>query len=163
MPPRHRTSRYEHILIVVDLQGAFPVPRRILDGVRRLSRQFRVRVFTRFVNPSGSQFRRLLKMDSCEPGSADTALQISPGDDDIVMSKAGYGLSPAQVSRLKRLGVRRATVCGIDTDACVLAVMFSLFDAGIDCRAKPTLCWSGSGQRMHQAGLKILAHQFPAP
>ena len=62
-------------------------------------------------------------------------------------------------ARLKKLGVKRATVCGIETDACVLGVMFTLFDAGIDCRVKPDLCWSSTG--LHKQALKIIAMQFP--
>jgi nicotinamidase-related amidase len=51
-------------------------------------------------------------------------------------------------------------VCGVDTDACVLGVMFSLFDAGIVCHAKEDLCWSSTG--LQQSGLKIIREQFPS-
>lgn len=146
-------------LVIVDLQCAFPIPRPLVAAIRRYSRRFKLRVFTRFENPHGSLFRQRLKMDHCPPGSPDTALLIEPEKRDIVLSKQGYGLSARHIARLKRLGVTRATVCGIETDACVLAVMFTLFDAGIDCRVKPDLCWSSSG--LHRAGVKILKTQFP--
>lgn len=146
-------------LVIVDLQCAFPIPRRLVAAIRRYSRRFKLRVFTRFENPHGSLFRKRLKMDECPPGSPDTALLIEPEKRDIVLSKQGYGLSARHIARLKRLGVTRATVCGIETDACVLGVMFTLFDAGIDCRVKPDLCWSSSG--LHRAGVKILKTQFP--
>lgn len=148
-------------LIIVDLQRAFPVPPKIVAGVRRYSGRFRLRIFTRFVNPEGSLFRKLMKMDACPPGSPDTALLIEPKENDIVFTKAGYGLTPRHIGRLKRLGVKRATVCGIDTDACVLGVMFTLFDAGIDCRVKPDLCWSSSN--LHREAVKIIKNQFPEP
>lgn len=147
------------VLVVVDLQRAFPVPDKLVAAIRRYSRRFKRRVFTRFENPAGSLFRRRLKMEGCPPGSPDTALLIEPNKRDIVLSKQGYGLSPRHIARLKRLGVKRATVCGIDTDACVLGVMFTLFDAGIDCRAKPDLCWSSNG--LHRESVKILKTQFP--
>jgi nicotinamidase-related amidase len=50
------------------------------------------------------------------------------------------------------------TVCGLDTDACVLGVLFSLFDAGIECHLKEDMCWSSSG--LHQAALRIVRTQF---
>jgi nicotinamidase-related amidase len=115
------------------------------------------------VNPPGSQFRRLLKQKSCAPGSLDTALLIEPAQGDVVITKHGYGLTARDIRRLKKLGVKRARVCGIDTDACVLGVMFSLFDAGIDCRAKPDLCWSSTSKQLHEAGVRIINKQFPPP
>jgi nicotinamidase-related amidase len=148
-------------LVIVDLQRAFPVPPEIVDRIHRYARRFERRIFTRFENPEGSLFRTRLNLHACKPGSPDTALLIEPQNGDWVLTKRGYGLTPSHVKRIKALGVRRATVCGIDTDACVLGVMFSLFDAGIDCRVKPDLCWSSSG--LHEAGLKIIEQQFPPP
>jgi nicotinamidase-related amidase len=148
-------------LIIVDLQKAFPPPPKFVERVRRYSRQFKRRIFTRFVNPKGSLFRTKLKQNSCLPGTADIDLLIQPEKGDIVLSKQGYGLSAAAIRRLKKLGVRRATVCGVDTDACVLGVMFSLFDAGIECRVKKGMCWSSSG--LHREGMAIIEEQFPPP
>lgn len=148
-------------LIIVDLQQAFPVPPKLVEAVRRYSRRFPLRVFTRFVNPHGSLFRKLMDMHVCPPGHPDTALRIEPDEGDIVFTKQGYGLNARHLGRLKRLGIKRATVCGIETDACVLGVMFSLFDAGIDCRVKPDLCWSSTG--LHRQALKIIETQFPPP
>jgi nicotinamidase-related amidase len=79
----------------------------------------------------------------------------------MVIRKAGYGLKARDLRRLKNAGVTRAIVCGVDTDACVLGVMFSLFDAGIVCHVKEDLCWSSTG--LHEAGLKIIREQFPPP
>jgi nicotinamidase-related amidase len=148
-------------LIIVDLQKAFPVPPKLVAGIRRYARRFERRIFTRFENPANSVFRKLLKQRCCAPGTRDTALLIEPTNGDLVITKRGYGLEPRDIRRIKALGAERVTVCGIDTDACVLAVMFSLFDAGIDCRVKPDLCWSSSG--LHQPALKIIKAQFPPP
>jgi nicotinamidase-related amidase len=148
-------------LLIVDLQKAFPPPRRFIERVRRYSRRFTCRIFTRFVNPSGSLFRTKLKQRSCLPGSEDLELLIAPEKGDLVLNKQGYGLPPSAIKRIRRLGVKRVTVCGLDTDACVLGVMFSLFDAGIECRVKQGLCWSSTG--LHRQGMAIIEAQFPEP
>lgn len=150
-------------LIVVDLQCAFTVPPEFLKAVKRYAARFPRRIFTRFENPSGSLFRKLLKQDSCAPGTPDTALLLQPEAGDVVFTKRGYGLSPFHIGRLREMNVKRATVCGIDTDACVLGVMFSLFDAGIECRVKPEMCYSTSGKALHRAGMSIIEQQFPPP
>lgn len=148
-------------IIIVDLQKAFPVPAKLVKRIEAYSRGYRKRIFTRFENPRGSLFRRKLDLQACTPGTEDTELWIAPQKDDTLIVKQTYGLPPRAIARLRRLGVRRATVVGIDTDACVLAVMFSLFDAGIDCRANGDLCWSSSG--LHREALKIIRTQFPPP
>ena len=148
-------------LIVVDLQRAFPPPAKFVERVRRYSRRFKRRIFTRFVNPEGSLFRTKLKRGGCRPGSTDLELLIEPERNDVVLSKQGYGLSPAAIRRIKAMGVKRVTVCGVDTDACVLGVMFSLFDAGIVCRVRKDMCWSSAG--LHREAMKIIEEQFPPP
>ena len=67
-------------LIIVDLQKAFPPPAKFVESVRRYSRRFPRRIFTRFVNPKGSLFRTKLNQRSCLPGTADLDLLI--GDID---------------------------------------------------------------------------------
>ena len=148
-------------LIIVDIQKAFPPPQKFVERVRRYSRRFKQRVFTRFENPPGSVFRTKLKQRCCAPGSDDTELLIEPEKGDVVLTKQGYGLSAAAIKRLRTMGVKRATVCGVDTDACVLGVMFSLFDAGIACRVREDMCWSSSG--LHREAMKIITEQFPPP
>lgn len=148
-------------LVIVDVQQAFTMPKKIVKGIRRHARKFPLRVFTQFVNPPGSLFREKLDQRSCAPGSADLRLLIEPGPGDLVFRKAGYGLKPAAIRRLKAAGVKKVEVCGVDTDACVLGVMYSLFDAGISCHAKEDLCWSSTG--LHKQAMKIIREQFPEP
>jgi nicotinamidase-related amidase len=149
-------------LFIVDVQRAFNPPPRFLKKLTRYSRRFSCRIFTRYMNPPGSVFRRLLKETSCPPGSPDVELLIPPSPGDLVFDKiAKYGLSPAHIRALRRRRIRCVTVCGLDTDACVLAVMFSLFDGGIECHLKEDMCWSSSG--LHKPAVAIIREQFPDP
>ncbi len=75
-----------------------------------------------------------------------------------MIQKHGYSLNAAEVARLKKAGVTKALVCGADTDACVLGVVFTLFDAGIDCEVERDLCWSSTG--LHEPALRIINEQF---
>ena len=59
----------DHALIIVDVQEAFSLPPELTERIRRYSRRFARRVFTQFVNPPGSLFRKKLKQHSCWPGS----------------------------------------------------------------------------------------------
>lgn len=148
-----------HAVLIVDVQRAFEPPPAFVDKVRRYSRLFRCRVFTKFLNPPGSLFRQVLKQRSCAPGTPDCDLLIVPEPDDLVFDKDSYGLCPRHLRQLEARGIRRITVCGLDTDACVMGVMFSLFDAGIVCHLKEEMCWSSSG--LHSAAMRIVRKQFP--
>lgn len=148
-------------LVIVDLQRAFNPPADLVARIRERADQFPLCIFTRFVNPPGSLVRRKLDRQSCAPGTPEGELAIAPKPGDLVLEKFGYGLDPLGVRRLREAGLRHVLVCGGDTDACVLGVVFSLFDAGIDCSVDPALCWSSSG--LHAPAMKIIAQQFGTP
>jgi nicotinamidase-related amidase len=145
-------------IIIVDLQKAFPIPRELVERIEARSRDFPRRVFTRFFNVPESLFRRKLKRSSCQPGTAETELLLPVRPGDLVIEKTGYSLAPPQVQQIANAGIRRALVCGADTDACVLGVVFTLFDAGIDCEVEPELCWSSTG--LHEPAVRIIREQF---
>ena len=148
-------------LVIVDLQAALPIPSRLLAEIKTHADSYPCRVFTRFINPEGSLFRRKLKMQDCSPGSLDTRLLLVPREEDLVLEKEGYGLRPDHIVRMTARGIKQADMCGVDTDACVLAVMFSLFDGGIPCSVIPHLCWSSSG--LHAEAVRIMDSQFSPP
>lgn len=151
----------DRALLIVDVQRGFAPPPDFLERLRRYSRRFPCRVFTQFINPSWSMFRRALKQKSCKPGSPDIELMLEPQPGDLVFRKHTYGLTPGHIRQLRRRKIHRLTVCGLDTDACVLGVMFSLFDAQIECHLKEDMCWSSSG--LHKPALAIIRAQFPSP
>lgn len=155
-PPMPKTK---FALMIVDVQAAFYMPPETLANIDRYSKTFERRIYTRFVNPAHSLFRRKLGRDACKPGSPDMRLLLKPQPRDIVMNKRGYCLSEAQVRGLKAKGVTKVIVCGMDTDACILGVMFSLFDSGIDCRLAPKqYCHSTAG--LEDEARKIVDQQF---
>lgn len=145
-------------IIIVDVQRAFPIPDDLIARIEVRSHAFPLRVFTQFVNPLDSLVRRKLRRGSCAPGLPETELRMTPGPADFVLEKPGYGLMAAQVERIRSARVTKALVCGADTDACVLGVLFSLFDAGIECEVERDLCWSSTG--LHEAALQIVNEQF---
>ena len=149
------------VLIIVDVQVAFSPPAALLKKIETYARGFDRRVFTRFVNPPGSLFRTTLKQTSCAPNTRDVALLVEPQRGDLILDKTGYGLNVRHIAKVKALGAKTVTVCGLDTDACVLGVMFSLFDAGIVCVARRDLCWSSTG--LQREGIAIIDEQFPLP
>ena len=147
-----------HALMIVDLQKEFNVPQAVVDKITARAAQFPVRVFTRFTNPPGTLFRRKLQHKMCAPGTPGTELVLAPSESDIVLEKSTYGLTADHVAQLRARGITEVTVAGVDTDACVLGVLFSLWDNGINCRLASDLSWSSSG--LHDAAVRIAEEQF---
>jgi nicotinamidase-related amidase len=76
---------------------------------------------------------------------------------NLVVTKHGLAPDPDDLlPTLQKLGVRRAALCGFDTDQCVLATALLLWDAHIAPRVLASLCSSSGGPDMHEAGLAIL-------
>lgn len=155
---RSRRFPEDTALIIVDVQREFPVPPALVRRIEVYSRLFDCRIFTRFVNPPDSFFRRKLKMTCCAPGSEGTELLIASSSNDLILDKDTYGLAAKHVRRIRARGITHAVVCGLETDACVLGIMYSLFDSKILARVEPSLCWSSTG--LHRKALEIMAMQF---
>jgi nicotinamidase-related amidase len=145
-------------IVIVDVQKAFPVPPELVQRIVDRARDFPRRIFTQFVNPPGSLFRTKLKRTACPPGAEETELRIGNSPDDWVIQKTGYGLRSRDVEAIAAAGIKKVLVCGVDTDACVLGVAFSLFDGGVECEIDPELCWSSAG--LQHAALHIIREQF---
>lgn len=147
-----------HAFLVVDLQAEFDVPPDLVEKIVARGKEFPLRIFTKFVNPPGTLFREKMDQYACAPGDPRARLLIEPDKDDIVLEKTGYGLGTAQIEQLRARSVTEVTVAGLDTDACVLGVMFSLWDHKIDCHIDPDLCWSSAG--LHDSAVQIAFKQF---
>jgi len=149
-------------LLVVDVQRGFVTPdtkhvptevRRRIEAARG---EYAVTIATRFENRPGSPFERLLGWTGMRE-SADTALCDEVASVvNVVVRKTGYSaLTPQVADILSSLGVGRVDVCGIDTDQCVLATLFALWDAGFEARLIASASGSTGGPEAHAAGLAV--------
>ena len=105
-------------------------------------------IATQFINPDNSAFRRALDYNDMGRGDPGTNLdERVEARADHVVAKYGYGIDSA-------------LVVGFDTDACVLATAYSLFDAGIVPVIDSRGCASSGVADVHEAALKIAARNL---
>lgn len=166
--PARRGSDGGGPLLVVDVQRGFlndytaHVPGRVAELLRRGHDPV---YFTRFENPPGGPYRKLLSWTACErPPETDLAPELEPfAAAERVFSKPGYaGLPDALAGVLRDAGIERITVVGIDTDMCVLKVALDLFDLAIEPIVLVDCCASTAGLQAHLAGLAILTRNIGA-
>ena len=125
------------VLMIVDMQKGFINKEVYKDLQVRLNEYIKksdydTYIFTKFKNKKDSlyieklQWDELLSTDSQE-------ICVDVPKNSVVFEKYGYGLSQTQVEEVKKLmkGEREIDICGLQTDVCVYAIAFQMFDNGI--------------------------------
>lgn len=158
-------------LVVVDAQRGFidgaPDGDKVLGYIHWLldSPVFDIVIATRFINPDNSAFRRALGYTDMGYDNKNTHLDERVEQRaDLVVSTYGYGISDMDMDyvwdALDKQGIDSVQVVGFDTDACVLACAYSLFDAGIVPVIDSRGCASSGGKEVHDAALRIAARNM---
>jgi nicotinamidase-related amidase len=141
------------ILLVVDLQSTFSPPEWLIESVRDLAKRIPSVATIELHDETRTPFRSQLGW--C-PAAEDRSLVEA----DQIFVKHGYAPSPATVEYLKQMNPDRVLVCGIQTETCVLAAGFALFDAGLYPTLITDLTVGSSLDRSGQLGINLWKHHF---
>lgn len=148
------------VLAIIDVQREFcqGVRSGLAGDIAVAADGYDLVLATRSVNTAGSVWRDLLGWDGLHDPS-----QVALADEieqlrTPVLDKDRYSAVPELLPYL--LPDDRVDVCGLDTDACVLATALGLFDVGVDVHVLTTLCSSSGGHGAHEAGLTVLRRQL---
>ncbi len=153
-------------LIVIDVQKFFlthktrGIVKQIQKYLNNNSSDYDVIYFTIFKNDTSAPLWKLSKWKDCGT-SPDTDIC-----DEIKQFTSPKNLlyknilSAAKVAEIKE-GLRQNNIsevdlCGFDTDCCVLATAYDLFDQGIKPVVLKNLTWSTSKEKLHAPALKML-------
>lgn len=146
-------------LLIVDLQEGFNPSPDLVEKIKKLTEQDYAAVFaTKFVNMTDSQYRS--QLDYTNMSAEDPAIDLvfrEPRSKTLI--KPGYGLSPEQIDLLKSTGINTWHLCGLQTDACVMACAFNLWDSGLI----PVLisdCCEASSEKAHEEAVASFTRQF---
>lgn len=146
-------------LIVVDLQRAFNPPPELVKGIQDILGNYDIIVATQFINRPHSLFETELKYTRCQVGSPESEIVI-PLKPKSVFDRYSYGLQAPHIERLKEYNVPCWDIVGCDTEACVLATCYNLWDNQMKFRILKEHCHSSGGKEAHEAGLKSMRRSF---
>ena len=147
------------MLIVIDVQNGFVNghTRHVVPVVERLQHGYERIHATRFVNPPESPYRRFLDWRRFGEGSADAELAFRPAAHAVIVEKHVYScVTEELLDELRQAGMNEVSLCGIDTDACVLMTAVDLFQNGFRPVVLADACASHAGPDYHEAGLRLL-------
>lgn len=116
--------------------------------------------FSVFQNTTDSVFVKQLRREKCMSGEdlvLDKALSRWIGTDNVFFKRT-YSLFKHAwfLTTIRQEWWTAFDVCGIDTNACIIATAFDWFDLGYTVTVLPELCASHSGYLYHDASIQII-------
>ncbi|MBQ8844467.1 MAG: isochorismatase family protein [Clostridia bacterium] len=151
-------------IIIVDMQKGFINENNIhlIDKINKylIENKFDNIIYTKCINKEGSSFDKILNWKEMLTKD-EQEICINKLDKGIILEKYGYGLLNEHIKKLKDLGITEIEVCGTDSDACVLAISYQLFDNGIRPILLKKLCASSSRkEEINNFAFNIMERSF---
>ncbi|UVE69222.1 cysteine hydrolase family protein [Burkholderia pyrrocinia] len=143
----------QQVLLIVDIQPTFAPPDRLVARIRALVGRLPTVAMIERHDEARVPFGRQL---GWHPSRDDDSLIAA----DRIFVKHGYGPTAEVIEYLHALAPERVLVCGIQTDTCVLAAGFALFDAGLQPTLLADLTAGSSLDRSGELGVRLWKHHF---
>ena len=138
------------ILSIINMQRGFNPPQTLVNAIADQCRYYDVIVATRFINMPDSAFVHVLHYDRMMTSPDIDIIPALLPYADIIADKHGY-------SAASLLPDGDVDLCGMDTDACIMATALDLFNKpNTAALILPTLCASSGGIAIHHAALDML-------
>ncbi len=153
-------------LFVIDVQEFFAnretklIAKKINNYIKKNKNKYSFIIFAVFKNDSNSPLARNFKWKKCTKEEEIKLLPELISDIDLfdITYKNTYSLLKVSEikKKLKRKDIKKVDLCGFDTDCCILATAFDLFDLGFEVAVLKDFCFSTSGRKLHEPSLEII-------
>lgn len=152
-------------LIVIDVQKYFLTDetRGIVKSIRKYlknTNRYLTTYFTIFKNDPKSPLWQISGWRKCR-GSPDTDIcdevKEFTSDKNLFYKNILSAVKVPQIKNsLKKYNIEEVHLCGFDTDCCVLATAYDLFDQGLKPVVLENLTWSTSQEKLHKPALQMV-------
>lgn len=150
------------VLLVVDMQNGFlnyecyrSLNKKIDNYIKK--NDYELIIFTKFINTNDSLYEKKLNWFNLKTKQSQEICVYVPKN-SIIFEKYGYGLQIEDLEKIKELGIEDIDICGLQTDACVYAIAFQLWDNGI--YPNILINYTATAPEREEGAKKILLHQF---
>ena len=143
----------DQLLLIVDVQPSFSPPPLLVENIRSLAAVLPSVATVERHDEEAVPFRR---QHGWVPAANDDSLVSA----DRIFIKHGYLPPKEMMDHLRDVKPERVLMCGIQTDTCVLAAGFALFDAGLQPTLLASLTQGSSLDHSGKLGVKLWRHHF---
>lgn len=154
------------ILIVADVQNGFIKTFANADMVNKIinlaeSDKFDKVIVTKFINYTGSMYEKCFNWSELKtPEQTELCATLETIADEAFTKTTYNCVNDKFIELLVQLNngktPEKVYLCGLDTDACVLATAIGLFEHDIIPVVLEKYCFSTGGYEYHKAGIKCL-------
>lgn len=151
-------------IIIIDMQAGFINKNNqfLIERINNYlcSNNFDNIFYTKCINQSGSPFFEILKWNGMFK-IEDQQIVVEIKENSTILTKNGYGFTPDMIRCLKEKNITEIELCGTDTDACVMAIAYNLFDNNIKPIILSSLCGSSShNKNINNYSVEIMKRSF---
>lgn len=147
------------VLLVVDLQPEFrvePEYSRLLKYIKLRKQDYALIISTVFCNEPDSMFVRYLNYTKCMTPSVSLDYKT-----DVVWGKFSYCAGASLYNYIEKMKPDvEVDVIGCNTDACVMATCFELFEHNIPFNILVDFCYSTCGKEIHDIAVRLMKLNF---
>ncbi|MDE9412799.1 cysteine hydrolase family protein [Acinetobacter nosocomialis] len=141
------------VLLIIDVQSTFNPPNWLIQKLEKLLPSVHSIATIELHDESIVPFKSQLNW-------APSEFDECPLKVEKVFIKYGYSPTDDLIQYFKGLDTQQVYVCGIQTDTCVLAAGFRLFDAGLFPCLVTDLTVGSSLDRSGNLGIQLWKHHF---
>jgi len=155
----------EKILFIVDMQNGFLNNNSLflVEKINMLlnSGFFDYVIASKFVNDSTTMFNKVLHWSGLS-SFEQQRLSIDTKKINYTFEKSTYSAYNEEIKQLftNKPFDKTIYLVGVDTDSCVLATAFSLFDNEITPIILKDCCYSTAGAKLHESAISIMQRSF---
>lgn len=153
-------------LIVIDVQKYFfnDKTKIVIDNIQKYLKhntgKYSNIFFTVFKNDPKSPLWKILDWNGCTKSpETDVCKEITEftNKNNLFYKNRLSAFKVPQIKEvLEQNMVSEVDLCGFDTDCCVMATAYDLFDAGIKPVILENLTWSTSKENLHEAAIQMI-------
>ena len=153
-------------LFVIDVQKFFEnkktkvIAKKIGSHIDKNKMDYSLIVFAIFKNNAESPLWKIFGWKGCSEGKdveiMDELFNLYNKSEIIFRNTYSLLKAPGIKQKLEKFNIEQIDICGFDTDACILATTYDLFDYGYKSVILKELCYSTSKEKLHDFALKII-------
>lgn len=155
-------------LLVIDLQKEFKDNgcknyNKVIKFVNENMRKYDFLIGTCFKNGENKLFKEMLDWNGCENSSIKDSIEYNYNDhpNHLINLKFGYGIDQGLIDYIKVHNIDTVYIIGCNSDSCVLATCYRLFDEQINFKVMKDYIYTTSKiDNLNDTVIKIIDRNF---